>query len=88
MGGVIGVKDPYEYSNSVEVDDFDKKRESSSNNINNTSNNNMTVTLPSSSMQTTPSIDKIQPVRMHVLDVPLIERHPFQEYRFSKKLGE
>ena len=86
MGGVIGVKDPYEYSNSVEVDDFDKKR--SDNNINSI-NNNMTVTLPSSSMQTTTTaMDKIQPVRMHVLDVPLIERHPFQEYRFSKKLGE
>ena len=32
--------------------------------------------------------EKIPAVRLHVLDVPLIERHPFQEYRFSKKLGE
>lgn len=73
MGGVIGVKDPYEYSNSVEVEDLLEKKQD-------------LQKLPK--VQNTSPRDKIQPVRLHALDVPQIDRHPFQEYRFSKKLGE
>lgn len=65
------MKDPYEYSNSVEVEDLEKKSDKRQPKLSNVSPR-----------------EKVEKARMHTLEVPQIDRHPFQEYRFSKKLGE
>jgi hypothetical protein len=76
MGSSVGVQEPYEYSSSVDAPDE-------------TSRSIMTWKLRRRSISTSSdTTTKPDPVRANYLDTPYYDRHPFQDYRFGKKLGE
>jgi hypothetical protein len=73
MGGTVGIRDPYDYSLSNDpLDDSFSGKRRNSHIYNNKE-----------------GTKKVYPVKSDSLGVPMYNnRHPFQDYRFMKKLGE
>jgi hypothetical protein len=78
MGAAGSIHEAYEYSPSQ--DDSDSKSMSAS-------IKKWAMRKRSISTSTEP-LFKLDPVRSNLLSVPCLERHPFQDYRFGKKLGK
>lgn len=72
MGGTVGTRDPYDYSLSNDPLDDSFSGKRRNSRIHNKE-----------------GTKKLYPVKSDSLGVPLyMNRHPFQDYRFMKKLGE
>jgi hypothetical protein len=87
MGSSVSVREPYDYSLS-----FDTTEEGTHQRglIPAFSSSSWRIRRRSSSLSSEgrPSFTLCQLVNIHLLDVPYVDRHPFSDYRFGKKLGE
>jgi hypothetical protein len=81
MGGAATKPVRYDYSNSMDTEEFDYRNESGDENSSCENGDN-------SFSKNEEEFSKGRPVRPNLLSVPCIKRHPFTEYRFTKKLGE
>lgn len=77
MGASVTVREPYEYSISADAEDNAQPNK-----------NILQVWKLRRRSLSTESPTKFLPVRIDYLDVPYFDRHPFQDFRFGKKLGE
>lgn len=83
MGGAATKPVRYDYSNSLDIEEFDYRNENDSEQENSSdSHDNIEIN------KNEEEFSKGRPVRPNLLSVPSIKRHPFTEYRFTKKLGE
>jgi len=75
MGATVGIRDPYDYSISTEENSNGKK--------------NKSLSPPQGPTGYREDYYKLPHVRANYLAVPCYEgRHPFQDFRLMKKLGE
>jgi hypothetical protein len=80
MGAAVGVQqEPYDYSSTCDSDDTNSMQRSIF---------GWKLRRRSVSASSDNTINRPEPVRINYLDVPYLDRHPFQDFRFGKKLGE
>lgn len=86
MGAGVAVQEPYEFS--FEDENNNKNNNSGIGGMFTWKSRRRTLSTASSDSSIQQQQQRIEPVRINYLDVPYIDRHPFQDYRFGKKLGE